>query len=131
MRALIRDPSPGVVAIQVSRLNEALLVAFSAMSGMNLRAVDRMIRVAREFDRHHGVSAAARRLQEPDPQIAVQGLAAPAEAAAEYGGALFGRAELALRSLQVSPLAASTGRPTVPRSRGREAREGAGARPPF
>ena len=99
MRALIRDPSPGVVAIQVSRLNEALLVAFSAMSGMNLRAVDRMIRVAREFDRHHGVSAAARHLQEPDPRIAVQGLAAPAEAAAEYGGALVGRAELALREL--------------------------------
>jgi hypothetical protein len=49
MRAIMREilarrmpaPPEEFVAIQVSRLNEALLVAYSAMSGMNLKAVDR------------------------------------------------------------------------------------------
>jgi DNA-binding CsgD family transcriptional regulator len=48
MRALVseilarRMPEPPAefLALQVSRLNEALLVAYSAMSGANLKAVD-------------------------------------------------------------------------------------------
>ncbi len=51
-------------AIQVSRLNEALLVAFSAMTDMNLRAVDRVVRIVRELDRYHGFVHAARRRSE-------------------------------------------------------------------
>src|SRR5208337_4065815 len=69
MRALIsgilarRMPEPPAefLALQVSRLNEALLVAYSAMSGGNLGAVDRVVKIVRELDRYHGFSAADRR----------------------------------------------------------------------
>ena len=52
------DPSPGVVAIQLNRLNEALLVAFSAMSPTNLKAVDQVVKIVRELDRYGGAFAA-------------------------------------------------------------------------
>jgi CelD/BcsL family acetyltransferase involved in cellulose biosynthesis len=45
------------VALQVSRLNEALFVAYSAMGGQNLEAVDRVVRIVRELDRYHGLAA--------------------------------------------------------------------------
>src|SRR5271166_350036 len=69
MRALVseilarRVPEPPAefLALQVSRLNEALLVAYGAMSGANLRAVDRVVRIVRELDRCHGFIAADRR----------------------------------------------------------------------
>ena len=68
MRALIseilarRMPEPPAqfLALQVSRLNEALLVAYSAMSGGNLQAVDRVVKIVRELDRYHGFIAADR-----------------------------------------------------------------------
>ncbi len=86
MRAVIRDPgSPGCdpgrirglarrmpgppkefAAIQISRLNEALLVAFSAMSPTNLKAVDRVVRIVRELDRYCGFCVAQQDLTEPD-----------------------------------------------------------------
>ena len=69
MRALVseilarRMPEPPAefLALQVSRLNEALLVAYGAMSGGNLGAVDRVVKIVRELDRYHGFSAADRR----------------------------------------------------------------------
>jgi transposase-like protein len=72
MRAIIREilarrapaPPEEFVAIQVSRLNEALLVAFSAMTDMNLRAVDRVVRIVRELDRYHGFAAVEKRVPE-------------------------------------------------------------------
>jgi transposase-like protein len=81
LRALIREilarrmPAPPAefLAMQVSRLNEALLVAYSAMSGMNLKAVDRVVKIVRELDRYHGFAAAERRfrvasrLEAPEP----------------------------------------------------------------
>ena len=62
MRAIVREilarrmpaPPEEFVAIQVSRLNEALLVAFSAMSATNLKAVDQVVKIVRELDRYHG-----------------------------------------------------------------------------
>jgi hypothetical protein len=45
------------VALQVSRLNEALLVAHSAMANQNLEAVDRVVRIVRELDRYHGLAS--------------------------------------------------------------------------
>ena len=56
LRAIVRDilarrmPHPPMefVAIQVSRLNEALLVAYSAMSPTNLKAVDQVVKIVRE-----------------------------------------------------------------------------------
>ncbi|MBV8103180.1 MAG: hypothetical protein JO223_00840 [Hyphomicrobiales bacterium] len=66
MRAIIREilarrmpaPPEDFLAIQVGRLNEALLVAFSAMTGANLGAVDRVVRIVRELDRYHGFQPA-------------------------------------------------------------------------
>ncbi len=73
MRAIIRDPgldpgarpphaaparASGVVAIQLSRLNEALLVAYSAMAPTNLKAVDQVVKIVRELDRYGGAFAA-------------------------------------------------------------------------
>ena len=77
MRAIIREilarrmPGPPMefVAIQTSRLNEALLVAYSAMSPTNLGAVDRVIRIVRELDRTRGFCAAERRRPEAFSQL--------------------------------------------------------------
>ena len=68
MRAIVREilarrmpqPPEEYVAMQASRLNEALLVAYSAMSPENLKAVDQVVRIVREFDRYHGFVAAGR-----------------------------------------------------------------------
>jgi hypothetical protein len=103
MRAIIREilarrmpaPPEEFVAMQVSRLSEALLVAYSAMSGMNLKAVDRVVKIVRELDRYHGFAAAERRFPVPSPGIAVRGLEAPAQNALAFGAALFCRAEFA------------------------------------
>ena len=67
MRAVIREilarrmpaPPEEFLAIQVSRLNEALLVAFSAMAPTNVKAVDRVVRIVRELDRYHGFAIAS------------------------------------------------------------------------
>ncbi len=99
MHAIIREilarrmpaPPEEFVAIQVSRLNEALLVAYSAMSITNLKAVDRVVKIVRELDRYHGFVAAERRRPEP-PRIE-----APAQATVAFGAALFCSAELALQ----------------------------------
>ena len=69
MRAVVREilarrmpEAPAdYVALQLGRLNEALLVAYSAMSGANLRAVECVVRIVREMDRYHGFVAAGRR----------------------------------------------------------------------
>ena len=61
-RAIVREalaahkpaPPEEFVALQISRLNEALLVAYSAMSGQNLAAVGHVVRILRELDRYHG-----------------------------------------------------------------------------
>jgi len=47
------------VATQVSRLHEALLVSYNAMSGANLKAVDRVVKIVRELDRYHGFAPPA------------------------------------------------------------------------
>jgi hypothetical protein len=104
MRAVIRDPRTGIrglahrcphapaefVAIQVSRLNEAPLVAFSAMTGANLKAVDRVVRIVRELDCYHGFVATTRR--RPEQPL----LEAPAHGVMAFGAALVCRPEFAL-----------------------------------
>ncbi len=117
MHAVVRDildrrmphPPKEFVAIQASRLNEALLVTYSAMSLTNLKAVDQVVKIVRELDRYQGLSAlAGRRRFEPDE------LAAPDEGAVAYGGAFVCRAEwaaaddedLALEHETQGPLAA-------------------------
>jgi transposase-like protein len=55
-----RAPAPPAefLAVQVSRLNGALLVAYNAMSGANLEAIDRVVKIVRELDRYHGFGVA-------------------------------------------------------------------------
>jgi hypothetical protein len=72
MRNVVRDilaermpqPPAEFLALQVSRLNEALLVSFTAMhdpvEGTNFEAVDRIVRIVRELDRYHGFAAVPR-----------------------------------------------------------------------
>ena len=78
MRAIVREclarrmPAPPAefLALQVSRLNEALLVAYSAMSGANLHAVDRVVKIVRELDRYHGLFVSPeRRSSASEPRL--------------------------------------------------------------
>jgi hypothetical protein len=52
-----RDNPADYAQVQIQRLNEAMLVAWSAMGGGNLKAVDRVVRITRELDRYHGFTA--------------------------------------------------------------------------
>jgi hypothetical protein len=51
-----RAPSPPAeyMALQVNRLNEAMIVAYGSMAGGDLKAVDRVVRIVGEMDRYHG-----------------------------------------------------------------------------
>jgi hypothetical protein len=97
LRAIIREilarrmphPPEEFVAIQVSRLNEALLVAFSAMSPTNLKAVDQVVKIVRELDRYGGAFAAEW------ARPAALRLEAPTEADVAFAKAWLGDAELA------------------------------------
>ena len=88
MRAIVRDilarrmpePPAEFVALQVSRLNEALLVAYGAMSGANLRAVDRVVKIVRELDRYHAFVAVERRSLPEAPRLKAPAQDAPLEA---------------------------------------------------
>jgi hypothetical protein len=68
MRAMVREilarrmpePPAQFLAMHASRLEEALLVSYGAMSGSNLQAVDRVVKIVRELDRYHGFVAAER-----------------------------------------------------------------------
>src|SRR5208337_2954712 len=68
-------PAPSeYLALQVSRLNEAMMVAYGSMAGGNLPAVDWVVRLVREMDRYHGFfpggdagAAPADRLAPPAP----------------------------------------------------------------
>jgi len=65
MRALVREilarrapqPPAEFLALQVSRLNETLFVSYNAASGINLQAVDRVVKIVRALDRYHDFSA--------------------------------------------------------------------------
>lgn len=101
------------VATQVSRLHEALLVSYSAMSGANLKAVDRVVRIVRELDRYHGFapSGAAekpRRLV-PRPPLTLRG--------PESSGR-----EMAPQTLEKSRFAAPNGNPQPARVESKSAR---------
>jgi hypothetical protein len=52
------------IAVQLNRLNEALLVSFDAMSAENLPAIDRVVRIVRELDRYHGLGGGAKETEQ-------------------------------------------------------------------
>ena len=51
------DPPHEFIQLQIRRLNEAMLVAYSSMTTGNVKAVDQVIKVVRELDRYHGFGA--------------------------------------------------------------------------
>ncbi len=59
------------LALQVSRLSEALLLSYGAMhnsvTGTNFEAVDRVVKIVRELDRYHGFAAVPRPREEREP----------------------------------------------------------------
>jgi len=99
-RAVIRDilarrqphPPAEFLAIQVSRLNEALLVAYGAMGDANLKAVAEVRRLVRDLDRYHGFAGAGR----PSlPRLADRAPEPPVDVKLTFGAALICRAEFA------------------------------------
>src|SRR5271165_6625177 len=50
------EPTENFVAVQIARLNEAMLIAYGAMKDGNLAAVDRVLKITREYDRYHGLA---------------------------------------------------------------------------
>ena len=87
-------PVRGAVAIQVSRLNKALLGAHTAMTCANLEAVGRVVRIVRELDRQRGFVAAKPSL--PDPSRSE----ASGEGPAAFSVALFRGSENALQAFE-------------------------------
>jgi len=74
----------------VSRLNEALLAAYGAMSAENLEAVDRVVKIVRELDRYHGFAVQAatpRSPRLPPPSAAPLALEAPGARTERIGAA--------------------------------------------
>jgi hypothetical protein len=79
MRKLVRkilaerapQPPAEFLALQVSRLSEALLLSYGAMhnsvTGTNFEAVDRVVRIVRELDRYHGFAPVPRPREEAQP----------------------------------------------------------------
>jgi hypothetical protein len=63
------DPPHEFIQLQIRRLSEAMLVAYSAVSIGDLRGVDRVVKVARELDRYHGFGPylSSQRLPSPGP----------------------------------------------------------------
>jgi hypothetical protein len=95
-------PTADYVQLQITRLNEAFIVAYSAMNNGNLHAVDRVIRITREYDRYHALAAslnapAAPPLALPAPPLSLPAPAAPPLAVAgpeaEYLGVMAAQAD--------------------------------------
>ena len=63
------DPPHEFIQLQIRRLSEAMLVAYTAMNNGNLQAVDRVVKVVRELDRYHGFGSYPneQRLAAPTP----------------------------------------------------------------
>jgi hypothetical protein len=63
------DPPHEFIQLQIRRLSEAMLVAYSAMSNGNLQGVDRVVKIVRKFDRYHGFGpySNSERLAAPGP----------------------------------------------------------------
>ena len=64
------DPPHEFIQLQIRRLSEAMLVAYSAMGNGNLHAVDQVVKIVRELDRYHGF----------EPYASSQRFATPASA---------------------------------------------------
>ena len=83
LRRRLPPAPPEFVALQVGRLNEAMTIVFGAMynsqTGANLKAIDRVVRIARELDRYHGL-AGPRAGRKPAPDLTAAPRGGPAAA---------------------------------------------------
>jgi hypothetical protein len=116
-RAIVQDilsrrmpePPAEFLALQVARLNEAMIVAHGAMGNGNLGAVDRVIRITRELDRYHGfaeaIEARASRRSTLQPAPAALGLGAASMAEGRRLAAPGARDARPLIRLQMAPQA--------------------------
>jgi hypothetical protein len=71
------------IKLQIRRLSEAMLVSYSAMSNGDLKAVDKVIKVARELDRYHGFRAISSPQSFPEAPVTPSPLALLEPPAAE------------------------------------------------
>ena len=63
------------IQLQIRRLSEAMLVAYSSMTAGNVKAVDQVIKVARELDRYHGFGPLSTPQRFPEAPLAPPPLA--------------------------------------------------------
>jgi DNA-binding CsgD family transcriptional regulator len=108
MRNLVREilarrmpqPPAEFLALQVSRLNEALLVSYSAMqnceSGANFEAVDRVVKIVRELDRYHGFAPRGEPTRAPE----ILRLAAPSQTPLALEGSIPSDSEIAPQAIE-------------------------------
>ncbi len=70
LAARMPQPPAEYLALQLSRLNEALIISYGAMynpeTGANFKAIDSVARLVREMDRYHGFTPGRPRAN-PDP----------------------------------------------------------------
>ena len=96
------QPPAEFLALQVSRLNEALLVSYSAMhtsaSGANFEAVDRVVRIVRELDRYHGFASHGAPPRAPETLR----LAAPSQTPLALEGAIPSDSEMAPQAIEIA-----------------------------
>ena len=111
MRNLVREilakrmPQPLAESssrLQISRLNEALLVSYSAMhnsvSGTNFEAVDRVVRIVRELDRYHGLAPCGGPPRAPETLR----LAAPSQTPLAPEGPISSDSEMAPQAIEIA-----------------------------
>ena len=83
------DPHDGFAQFQIARLNDAMMIAHTAMMEGNLQAVDRVVKLVHELERYHGfrlvVAAPAKQLSAPEAAPAL--LAPPSIEAVGNGAA--------------------------------------------
>jgi hypothetical protein len=108
MRNLVREilaqrmpqPPAEFLALQVSRLNEALLVSYSAMrtsaTGTNFEAVDRVVKIVRELDRYHGFASRGAPARAPETLR----LSAPSQTPLALEGSIPSDSEMAPQAVE-------------------------------
>jgi hypothetical protein len=72
------EPAASFAPLQVARLSDAMMVAYAAMMGGDLKALDRVLRIGRELERYQGhhpseppTPSPPSRLPAPAPQRAL------------------------------------------------------------
>ncbi len=115
------EPTETFIAVQITRLNETMLVAYAAMKDGNMAAVDRVLKITREYDRYHGLALTLARRAGATAEA--HALGAPTALAALAAPAQFEIADAAGDAGTPAPDSPSTdgrpsGRPLVGAGRG-------------